>query len=194
VAAPLLNCMANLFSVLRSERGFSLTEMMLVVGVMGTLMAMAVPIAQDVTASAKLSESARLVERELQDARLRAVSANRILRVRTNCPSTGFIRTVEVLGTAADTPTSRCSATAYPYPPDQDLMTRPNYDGPLRVIPNSATVPTVDIQFLPDGTAQLVTAGTAARILTEQSIAITRRSVSRTVTVNAAGKVQLQIR
>lgn len=192
VAAPLLNWVATMFSV-RTERGFSLPELMLTVAVAGTLMAMALPVMQDVSASAKLSEAARLVEREFQDARLRAVSANRILRVRTNCPSTGFIRTVEVLGTSADTPASRCSSTAYPYPPDQDLMTRPNYDGPMRVIPNSATVPTTDIQFLPDGTAQVVSGGGAAPIVGSQSIAITRKNVSRTVTVNAAGKVQLQI-
>jgi prepilin-type N-terminal cleavage/methylation domain-containing protein len=182
-----------MFFRLRTERGFSLPELMLTVAVAGTLMAMAVPIMQDVSASAKLGEAARLVERELQDARLRAVSANRILRVRTNCPSLGFIRTVEVLGTAADSPASRCSSSSYPYPPDQDLMTRPNYDGPMRVIPNAATVTSTDLQFLPDGTAQVVASGVAGPIVGSQSITITRRSVSRTVTINAAGKIQLQL-
>lgn len=180
-----------MFSVFRTDKGFTLTELMMTVAVAGTLMAMAVPLAQDVTAAAKLSEAARLVEREFQDARLRAVSTNRILRVRINCPSTGFIRTVEVLGTPADAPVGRCSTGAYPYPPDQDLMTRPNFDGPVRVIPNSATVPGADIQFLPDGTAQVVAGGAASPIVGMQTITITRRSVSRRVTVNAAGKVQL---
>ena len=181
-----------MFSFLRTERGFSLTELMLTVAVAGTLMAMAVPIAQDVTASAKLGEAARLIEREMADARLRAVSSNRILRVRINCPSTGFIRTVEVLNTAADNPVSRCSSSAYPYPPDQDLMTRPNYDGPMRTIPNQATVPTVDIQFLPDGTAQAVAGGTATTIAGSQTVTITRGSLSRAITINGAGKIQLQ--
>jgi len=193
VADPLLNRKAIMFSVLRSERGFSLAEIMLTVAVAGTLMAVAVPIMQDVSASAKLGEAARLVERELQDARLRAVSSNRTLRVRANCPGTGFIRTVEVLGTAADSPTGRCSSSAYPYPPDLDLITLPNYDGPVRVIPNSATVTAPDIQFLPDGTAQVVAAGVATTISGERTLTITRRSVSRTVTVNAAGKIRLVI-
>ena len=182
-----------MFSALRTERGFSLPELMMTVAVAGTLMAMAVPIAQDVTAAAKLGEAARLVEREFQDARLRAVSSNRTLRVRMNCPAEGFIRTVEVLGTAADTPASRCSSMAYPFPADQDLMTRPNYDGPVRVIPNQATVTSMDIQFGPDGTAQVVASGAVQAISGERTITITRRNRSRTVTVNAAGKIRLNL-
>ena len=184
-----------MLSTLRNARGYSLTEIMLIVGVAGTMMAMAVPVAQDVTASIKLGEAARTIERELQDARLRAVATNRILRVRLNCPDAGKLRTVEVLGTAADTAATRCATSSYPYPPpDQDLMSRPNYDGPLRYIPNSATVNTVAVQFLPDGTAQAVSAmGTAVSLTTPQTITITRQSRSRTVTVNGAGKVQLAV-
>jgi len=175
-----------------NARGFSLTELMLMVAIAGTLMAIAVPVAKDLTATTKLNEAARLIERELQDARLRAVSSNRSLRVRTNCPSTGFVRSVEVLGTAVDTATNRCLHSAYPYPADTDLMTRPNYDGPMRTIPNAATVTTTIIEFAPDGTARLVTAGVAQTMATPQTITITRQSKSRTVTVNAAGKVQIQ--
>jgi Tfp pilus assembly protein FimT len=184
-----------MFSVLRNQRGYSLTELMLIVGVMGTMMAMAVPVAQDVTAAVKLGEASRMVERELQDARLRAVANNRTLRVRFNCPAAGQLRTVEVLGTGVDTAATRCSQSTYPYPaPDKDLMTRPNHDGPLRYLPSEATVTTTAIQFLPDGTAQAVSASGAALSLTSaQTITITRRNRSRTVTVNGAGKVQLNV-
>jgi prepilin-type N-terminal cleavage/methylation domain-containing protein len=180
-----------MFSVFRTERGFTLTELMLTVAVAGTLMAMAVPVAQDVTASIKMGESTRLVERELQDARLRAVASNRSLRVRLNCPSAGFIRTVEVLGGAADAPPARCSTAAFPFPPDQDLMTRPNFDGPLHPVPNQAALIGSDIQFNPDGTAQVVANGVAATMVAPQTIRVTRRNMSRTVTVNAAGKILL---
>ncbi len=191
MAASLLNWTVIMFSVLRTERGFSLAELMLTLGVAATLMAMAVPVAQDVTASIKLGESTRLVERELQDARLRAVSSNRSLRVRLNCPSPGFIRTIEVLGGAQDTPVGRCSTAAFPFPPDQDLMTRPNYDGPARTVPNQATLTGSDIQFNPDGTAQVVTNGVAAAIAAPLTIQVARRNMSRTVTVNGAGKILL---
>jgi prepilin-type N-terminal cleavage/methylation domain-containing protein len=54
----------------RNDRGFSLTELVFVVAMLGTLIAVGLPVMQDMTASIKLNESARLVERELQDARL----------------------------------------------------------------------------------------------------------------------------
>jgi Tfp pilus assembly protein FimT len=164
---------------------------MLTVAVAGTLMAMAVPVAQDITKSTRINEAGRMIEREYQDARLRAVSTNRTLRVRMNCPATGYIRTVEVLGTAADSPVGRCSQSTYPFPPpDQDLMTRPNHDGPVRTLPHGATVTSVDVQFLPDGTAQLVSGGAAAPIAGTQTITVTRQGMSRRVTINGAGKVQ----
>lgn len=177
----------------RTERGFSVLELLLVVAMIGTLAAMTLPVMQDVTANIKLNEGARMVERELQDARLKAVSANRLIRVRMNCPAAGYIRAVEVLGTAVDTAANRCVTTAYPFPAaDTDIMTRPNFDGPVRFLPNGATVSSKVIQFSPDGTAMDVVNGTPATITTPITVTITRQSKSKTVTVNNAGKVQLQ--
>jgi prepilin-type N-terminal cleavage/methylation domain-containing protein len=178
---------------LPTNRGFSLVELMLTVAIFGTLAAMAVPVMKDVTANLKLNEASRVVERELQAARLKAVSSNRELRVWTNCPGAGYVRTVEVLGTAADTASNRCLESAYPYPaPDTDLMTRPNFDGPVRALPNGATVGSSIIQFGPDGTAMNVVSGAAVTIVTPVTFTITRDGKSRLVTVNGVGKVQLQ--
>lgn len=177
----------------RNDRGFSVTELMMVVLMIGTLSAIALPVMQDMTASIRLNEAARLVERELQDARLKAVSSNRVIRVRLNCPATGYVRSVEVLGTAADTATNRCMTSAYPFPPaDDDVMTRPNFDGPVRTLPNAATVTNEVLQFSPDGTAVSVIAGTPTTITTPVTVTISRNGKSRTVTVNNVGKVQLQ--
>lgn len=181
--------------ILRAERGFSLTELMLTVAVAATIMGMAVPVMTDISATMKLNEAARMVEREFQDARLRAVQANRALRVRTNCPATGFVRTVEVLGSAADSVVGRCLTTgSYPFPsdPDNDLSTGPNYDGPTRTIPNGAIVSTVTYQFQPDGTVFKVVANVPLRISSEETVTITRANRSRTVRVNGAGKIHLQ--
>src|SRR5215207_5338436 len=139
LAAPLLSRSVPMLHHLRAERGFSLTELMLTVAVAATIMGMAVPVTTDLSATVKLNEAARLIERELQDARLKAVATNRPLRVRTNCPDVGLMRTVELLNTAADAAGNRCQHMAYPFPADDNLMTRPNYDGPVRVIPNDAT-------------------------------------------------------
>ena len=184
-----------MFQVLGEERGFSLTELMLTVAVAATIMGMAVPVMTDVSATMKLNEAARLVERELQDARLRAVQTNRPLRVRTNCPAAGFVRTVEVLGTAADSLVNRCLTNgSYPFPSDSDndLSTSPNYDGPVRVIPNAATVPTVTYQFQPDGTIFDVVSNVPTRMASEATMTITRSGRSRTVRINGAGKIRIQ--
>jgi prepilin-type N-terminal cleavage/methylation domain-containing protein len=177
-----------------AEHGFSLTELLMVIAVSGTLMAISVPIVTNVTDAAKLNTAAREVERELQTARLKAVTVNRNLRVRTNCPATGYFRTVEVIGdSGTDDATNRCLESAYPFPvPDADLMTRPNYDGPVRPLPNDATVTSANLEFRPDGTAYAVVSGTPQVIGEPVTITVARHGKSKTVTVNAAGKVQLQ--
>jgi prepilin-type N-terminal cleavage/methylation domain-containing protein len=175
-----------------AQRGFSLIELMLTVTVVGTVIAIGVPVMQDVTAAIKLNEAARVVERELQGARLKAVTVNRSLRVKLNCPTAGYLRRVEVLGSADDTASNRCSLVAYPFPArDVDLNTRPNFDGPLLTLPNEATVAGVNLQFNADGTTSQVVSN-VVQALDTTTLTITRRNKSRTVTVNGAGKIQLQ--
>ena len=177
----------------RNERGFTVPEMLMVVAMIGILAAIALPVMKDMTASIKLSEAARMVEREMQDARLKAVQSNRLIRVRMNCPATGYIRSVEVLGTAADNATNRCMTTAYPFPAaDTDIMTRPNFDGPVRTLPNGATVSSLVLEFSPDGTATTVINGVSTTIASPISVRISRSGKSKTVTVNNVGKIQLQ--
>ena len=178
---------------LRSERGFTLTDLLITLAVIAALAGMAVPAMTDMTSDMKATEAARLVERELQDARLRAVSSNRILRVRMNCPAALNLRTVEFLNSSADTSANRCNPQTYPYPAaDDDILTRPNYDGPLRVLPLESLVGNHIIEFRPDGTTRNVVSNVAQEITTPVSIVITRAGKTRTITVNGAGKIQLQ--
>jgi prepilin-type N-terminal cleavage/methylation domain-containing protein len=178
---------------LRPAPGFSLVELLLVVAVASTLMAVSIPLMSSVTESTRLNEAARLVEREFQGARLKAVNVNRPLRVRLNCPSAGYLRTVEVTATVDDGSAARCTTTAFPFPAaDQDLMTKPNYDGPLQVLPQGATVTTRVLQFQPDGTTLDVVSGTPQLISVPVTITVTRQGKSKSVTVNGAGKIQQQ--
>ena len=176
-----------------SARGFSLIELMIVVGFAIVMMAVSVPILTDISRTTKLNDAVRSVERELQSARLRAVILNRPLRVRLNCPGNGYLRTVEVIGTTEDDSTNRCLLSAYPYPAaDTDLMTKPNYDGPMRTLPTGATVTSGVFEFEPDGTANMVVSGTTQSIPSSETITVTRNGKSKSVTVNGAGKIQLQ--
>lgn len=180
-------------TAMRSQRGFSLNELMLTVAVAATLMAMAVPILTDVSEGSRFNASVRLVERELQSARLKAVTSNVVLRVRTNCPSAGYVRTVEVLGTAVDWAMDRCATSAYPFPPaDTELATRPNHDGPVRVLPDGTSVSDMVLQFSPDGTVMQVVANAPQRIDGSVTVTVARNYKSKSVTINGAGKVQLQ--
>jgi len=177
----------------RNARGFTVVEMLMVVSMIAVLAVIGLPVMKDLTQSIKLGEASRMVEREMQDARLKAVNSNRVIRVRLNCPATGYIRSVEVLGTAADNATNRCMTSAYPFPPaDTDIMTRPNFDGPVRVLPAGATVGNQTLQFSPDGTAAQVINGVVTTLASPLTITITRDNKSKTVTVNNAGKIQLK--
>jgi hypothetical protein len=70
-------------------------------------------------------------------------------------------------------------------------MTKPNYDGPLRTLPTGSTVTSAIFEFEPDGTANMVVSGITQSI-TSETITVTRTGKSKTVTVNGAGKIQLQ--
>ena len=166
MAAPLLRYIREMKTSMRSDRGFSINELMLTVAVAATLMAIAVPILTDVGEGARFNASVRVVERELQSARLKAVNANTVLRVRTNCPSAGYMRTIEVVGNAAvDGAMNRCDTTVYPFPaPDTEMTTRPNHDGPVRVLPAGTTVGDIVLQFSPDGTVTEVVSNVPQRI------------------------------
>ena len=186
-------------SRVHSSDGTSLVDVLLVLGFLAVLGAIAVPGVQNFSAAIALGQAQQLVESELQQARLKAVSTNRVMRVRFNCPGAGQFRMVELIGTpaapaAADTAPNRCSITAFPYPAaDRNALTRPNHDGPLKEI-NQRVVfgaaPT--IEFWPTGAAYTVNAdGTSAALPGgASSITVTKGTVTKTVTVNGLGKVE----
>lgn len=178
----------------RHDRGFTLTELLLVVALLATVLGIAIPMSGRMLDSVRFNSTAREVERELQTARLKAVSVNRTLRVAFNCPVAGQFRTIEFVGTPAiDTAANRCSATAYPSPPaDNDPQTRPNFDGPVRQLKDGITMTTKRFEFKPDGTAMEMVGNTPTPIATEVAVVITQGTKTKTVTVNALGKVVLQ--
>ena len=184
-----------------SQSGFSFVEMLMVVALVGIMSVVGVPLLGGMRNTIELGEAARQVERELQSARMTAVSSNQPMRVMFNCPATGDYRMVELIGTpavpnAADGAIGRCSTTTYPFPaPDNNPITRPNNDGPLRSLSALVTFTTfTTIEFWPDGTAH-----TNSGLVNPwppiaspgQNIVLTRSGKTRTILVNGIGKIQL---
>lgn len=172
----------------------TLVDQLATLAVIGTVAGIAVPGMLHAVENQRLGIEARSVERELQTARLAAVTNNQPIRVRFNCPAAGQYRRVELIGTAT-TPASddanaraatRCSTATYPYPAaDRNRLTRPNNDGPLNHLNSS---------FWPDGTAHV--SGSTKPWLqigaTPVGITLKRGTTTRVITVNGLGKIQLQ--
>jgi prepilin-type N-terminal cleavage/methylation domain-containing protein len=188
----------------RGDAGFTLIDIMVSLAVFAILMAGAVPMLIDVTGTMKLGQAVREVERELQTARLKAVTSNRPIRVRFNCPVAGEFRMVELIGTPGtpaaaddDAVLTRCQQSSYPYPAgDSNALTRPNHDGPVRSLHSSLSFGAAEtLEFWPDGSVHQQV-GTelpwSAVPTTGTAVTVTKGTVVRTITVNHLGKIQLQ--
>lgn len=194
--------MQNDKSRLPADRGFSLVDTIMVMAIFATLAAIAVPSMQDVVENMRLGMALRDVERELQSARLKAVSTNRPMRVRFNCPAVGQLRAVELIGTprvpvAADTAANRCDETLYPYlssGADQSRLTRPNNDGPVRRLQQGSTFSaSTTLEFWPNGSVHKdALAGNPWPVLgAAETLTVSRRGKTKSIRVNALGKIEM---
>ncbi len=186
---------------LRRDRGFTIIEIMLVCAMIGIVSAMAVPGLVAGLRFMRLNAAARQVHSELQGARLRAVSGDRPMRMRFDCPVGRYYRAVELIGTPAapdpvDSAANRCDIATYPYPlKDTSRVTRPNLDGPPRFLPVGMNfVGAQTIEFWPDGTAHIAGGGPPWPAIGAAGVTIfvTDGTRSRSITVNGVGKIQMQ--
>ena len=181
-------------SVERRSQGFTIVELALVMAGALTLAAIVGPSVSNLMNANRASVAARAVERELQSARLKAVSAARNLRVRLNCPSAGQLRVLEVTGVAAtDTAGNRCDPVAFPSPgPRDSLRSTPSLDSPVVYLPAGVTLASTVQQFEFDarGAAYSVTAdGTVTALAGDMVLTITHKTWTHTVRVNPVGRI-----
>ena len=179
--------------LMHRDAGFSLIDMMIVVALIGIIAGMAVPSFGNLSESMKLASNAREIERELQTARLKAVTSNRPIRLRFNCPVAGQYRMVELIGSpssphANDIALNRCQESVYPYPAaDREPLTRPNHDGPVRRLADKISFgAAANLEFWPDGSVRKLD---GSAMPTE--ITVVKGNDVRKITVNSLGKVTL---
>lgn len=180
---------------------------------MTTVGAMAIPAITTMMGEMRVGASARDVERVLQTARLQAVSTNRPMRVRFNCPTAGQYRLVELIGTTTAPATddtdaraaARCSTVNYPFPDlNRGVFDIPNNDGELKMLNSAVEFASVQaIEFWPDGTAHtnqgrlpwdLIPTNAPISITLQKAVgsSAVKLASMKTIQVNGLGKVQLQ--
>lgn len=95
---------------MRSNRGFTLIELMVVMGLAGILAAIAVPVYIESTARNKVWTASETIGAQLRQARLKAISRNRTFQIRFDCPAAGQFRVLAVDAATIDAP-DRCTNT-----------------------------------------------------------------------------------
>ena len=169
------------------HQGFTLIDIMFVVLLLGVLMAVTIPGATTASRRYNLIAATREVAAQVRVARLKAVTSNRTMRVRFNCPAAGQYRVVEVVNNAAiDDAADRCSSTTYPYP-DPNPAALPDLDEPVMVLRGGITFGGVqDLEIAPTGRVTALTGAVPATIGVTDSYGETQN-----VIVSATGRVQV---
>lgn len=96
----------------RSEHGFTLLELMIVMGIMGVAAAISVPVFIESSARNRLWTASEQIGSAIRQTRLKAISQNTPYQVRFSCPSAGRLRSLVVTGDPlVDDDVNRCSQT-----------------------------------------------------------------------------------
>ena len=97
---------------MQSERGYTLVEVLIVVGMIGVLSAVALPVFVSSNAMNALWTNSEQLGALIRQTRLRAIARNTTFEVRFNCPAAGNARGLIMTGDPdIDDIGSRCSTT-----------------------------------------------------------------------------------
>jgi prepilin-type N-terminal cleavage/methylation domain-containing protein len=178
------------------EAGFTLIEVLITTVVIVAIGAMLVPQFSNLMQSQRARTAARAVERELQSARLKAVTSSKRMRVKLNCPAAGQLRVVEVTGVAAtDNASNRCDEAAFPFPGPRDaLRSTPSLDSPVVRLTLGATITSAvtTFEFGSRGdAAQVGSTGVVASLASETTVTVTRAGYSSAIRINPIGKIKI---
>lgn len=178
------------------QSGFTLLELVIVMSLAIAVAAVAVPSFNSLIASQRARTAARAVERELQTARLKAVTSSRPMQVRLNCPVAGQVRLVERTGVAStDQAANRCDPVAFPTPGPSDMLrSTPSHDGAVVYLPTGTTVSSAVTIFEFDSrgeVSQVDGAGNATALTQDVVVNVTRAGWSSDITINVRGRIKI---
>jgi prepilin-type N-terminal cleavage/methylation domain-containing protein len=97
---------------MRSTRGFTLFELLVVMALIAILSAITVPVMMESVGRNSAWTASEQIGSQIRQARLKAISRNRTFRVRFDCPQVGQFRVLVVTGDPTiDAAADRCSDT-----------------------------------------------------------------------------------
>jgi prepilin-type N-terminal cleavage/methylation domain-containing protein len=156
---------------MRSVRGFTIFELLIVVALIGIMSAIGIPTMMEANRRNAVWSASELIGSQIRQARLKAISRNLSFQVRFNCPSTGQFRVLQVDGTINQS--SRCSS---------QLL----YDSGVMAMPSSvsfgATPPTLTVNSR--GVFTSTTTIPATITVTHAA-----NNAARTLTMSATGQI-----
>jgi prepilin-type N-terminal cleavage/methylation domain-containing protein len=159
---------------MRSERGYTLFELLIVVGLIGIVSAISVPVFIESNARSTLWTGAEQIGAAVRSARFKAISQNTAYRVVFNCPNPNELRAL-VMGVSAN---------------DDDLAARcaESFDGDSGsiVMPGGVLYDTGGAQYLQVSGRGVFTALGGPIPLT---LTVTHGAATRTVRVSGTGQV-----
>ena len=157
----------------RSDRGFSLIELLVALGFLGIVSAIALPVFISSSARNAVWTASELVGGQLRVARLKAISHNTRFRVRFDCPSTGNFRVLAVTeDPIVDDAADRCSQTV-------------QYDSGVFTVPDGVSFGTV-------GTLEVNGRGIYSGAPIPRTITISNSDSSRALTVTFTGQITFE--
>jgi prepilin-type N-terminal cleavage/methylation domain-containing protein len=157
---------------MRSNAGYTLIEMLIVVGLIGVVSAIAVPVFFESSARTNTWTGSELIGAQIRQTRLRAISRNRTYQIRFDCPGTGQFRALVMTGVpATDDAEDRCDTTV-------------EFDGGVETMPPGASFGDVaNIQINGRGVVSVIDD------VVPYSISVTNGTSTRTLSVTATGQV-----
>lgn len=162
---------------MRSSRGFTLLELLVMLGIIGVVSAISIPYLTGSTSRNAVWTTSEQIGSQIRQARLKAITRNTQFRLRFDCPNAGQYRVLSVTGNAVlDNAADRCSQF---YTHDSGIYTVP------QSISYTAALPVLEVNGR--GQYSLIGVGVLPMAIT---VTYNReQTISRRLTVSATGQI-----